>query len=87
MGAKPTVWATIFIEDALKLYMIMRMPSVWLIKFAWREFLGGEKERGSAGLTEKAAYERVIFGLENKLEEFKGIQQQCLNHIVKEAED
>lgn len=53
--------------------MIMRMPSVWLSKFAWREFLGGEKERGSAGLTETAAYERVIFELENKLEEFKGI--------------
>ena len=47
----------------------------------------GEKERGSAGLTETAAYERVIFGLENKLEEFKGIQQQFLNHIVREAEE
>lgn len=35
--------------------------------------MGGEKERGSAGLAETAAYERVIFGLENKLEEFKGI--------------
>lgn len=60
---------------------------MWLIKFASREFLGGEKERGSAGLTATAAYERAIFGLENKLEEFKGIQQQCLNHIIKETED
>lgn len=53
--------------------MIMRLPSVWLSKLAWREFLGGEKEGGSAGLAETAAYERVIFGLENKLEEFKWI--------------
>lgn len=67
--------------------MIMRMPSVWHIKSVWREFLGGEKERGSADLTETVAYERVIFGLENKLEVFKGIQQQRLNHIIKEAED
>lgn len=44
-----------------------------LSKFAWREFLGGEKEKGSAGLAETAAYERVIFGLENELDEFEGI--------------
>lgn len=50
--------------------------------------MGGEKENDSADLTETATYERVIYGLENKLEEYRGIWQQFLNsNIVREAED
>jgi len=38
-----------------------------------KRILEGEEERGSAGLAETDAYKWVIFGLENKLEEFRGI--------------
>jgi len=44
-----------------------------LVNFLQDNAWGGRKEKGSADLTEIAMCERVIYGLENKLEEFKGI--------------
>lgn len=44
-----------------------------LVNFLQDNAWGGRKEKGSADLTEIAMCERVIYGLENKLEEFEGI--------------
>lgn len=44
-----------------------------LVNFLQDNAWGGRKDKGSADLTEMAICERVIYGLENKLEEFKGI--------------